>query len=87
MLITPGFRQIFHLLTDLLTHSFISIVDCGKIFPKKEKKNQSCRFCLADYKSERSCDLLHSLLRYSYFKLKICKSVAFKIVFWVFLAE
>jgi len=33
MLITPGSRQIFHLLTE-----FISIVDCGKIFPKKEIK-------------------------------------------------
>jgi len=38
MLITPGPRQIFHLFTDLLTDSFISIVYCGKIFPKKEIK-------------------------------------------------
>ena len=34
ILITPRPRQIFHLLTDLLTDSFISIVDCGKIFPQ-----------------------------------------------------
>jgi len=38
ILITPEPRQIFHLLTDLLTYSFISIVHCGKIFPKKEIK-------------------------------------------------
>jgi len=38
MLITPGSRRIFHLLTDLLTHSFISIVYCGNIFPKKKIK-------------------------------------------------
>ena len=38
ILITPGPRQIFHLLTNLLTYSFISIVHCGKIFPKKEIK-------------------------------------------------
>ena len=38
ILITLGPRQIFHLLTNLLTYSFISIVHCGKIFPKKEIK-------------------------------------------------
>ena len=87
ILINPELRQIFHLLIYLLTYSFISIQHRGKIFPKKEIKIKVVDFAWLITNLQKSCDLLHFWLSYSCFKFKICKSVAFKSVFWFFLAE
>jgi len=65
----------------------ISSLHRSKIFPKKEIEIKVVDFAWLITNLQKSCDLLHFLLSYNCFKFKIYKSVAFKSVFWFFLAE
>jgi len=75
----PGLRLIFD--------SLISTHHRGKIFPKKEIKTKVVDSTWLIINLKKSCDLLLPLLSYCSFKLKFYKSVAFKSVFWIFLAD